>query len=97
MIKHNKNAVSMDKDEFILLAGILLNQQQFMESAWCCLLAFKAGATEADEKLTIQKKFLSIADEAEKAGKTEIARGLYTLFIKNFPDSSLADFAREQL
>lgn len=91
-----KSEIQLDKDDYVLLASFLLDERLYMESAWCYLMAMNCTGIDADETLSIQKKYLSVADEAQKTGGGSMAYTLYDLFVRNFPKSSLSSFAKEQ-
>ncbi|KTD61107.1 hypothetical protein [Legionella spiritensis] len=77
--------------QLLLLAPHLGKQKLFMHAAWCYLIAINAMEDD-DEKLAIQKKFLSLAHDASQQNQLEVALKLYHLFIQNYPDSTLIDF-----
>lgn len=92
--KH-KSKLNLNHTDLLLLAGCLSKNQMYMDAAWCYLLSIATQDNE-EEKLNVQKKYLELADKADRSNHMEIAHNLYLLFMKQYPDSTLIEFAKEQ-
>lgn len=91
----DKTALNLSAEQLLQLAHALTLQDAYAEVAWCYMMAIIQVPDE--EKLAIQKKLLQVAATARQQGAHEIANSLFTLFCQQFPDSSLAEFARQQI
>lgn len=95
LFKQDKAKLDMDNQAMVSLGAFLTSQQHFMDAAWCYMMAIASAKTE-DEKLEYQKKYIEMADKANQANETSLAYQLYKLFLKQCPDSTLADFVADQ-
>ena len=90
-----KTALNLAPQQLLQLANSFTLQNAYADVAWCYMMAI-IEVPEA-EKLAIQKRFLSVANTARQHGAHKVANSLFTLFCQQFPDSSLTEFARQQI
>jgi len=75
------------------LGQALLGQGGFMQAAW----ALHAGALLAGDAVGAQKRLIAVASKAGEAGQPEIALKLYRTLLAKYPDSTYAQFARDNM
>ncbi|WP_367605540.1 hypothetical protein [Legionella sp. W05-934-2] len=93
--KDSKAKLDLDNQALISLGAFLTNQHYFTDAAWCYMIAI-ASAKSDNDKLEYQKKYIEMADKANRANESNLAYQLYQLFLKQCPDSTLADFVTDQ-
>lgn len=74
-----------------IVGNMLLKQGLLLDAGWC----FYASANGTGDALKAQKKLLQVASVAEDAGKHAEAVALYDFFIAKYPDTPLAQFAKQ--
>lgn len=90
-----KTALNLSTEQLVQLGHYLDLQNAYPDAAWCYMLAIMQAPEE--DKLAIQKEYLHVADVARQHGADEVANSLLHLFCKQFPESSLTEFARAQI
>jgi hypothetical protein len=75
------------------LGQALLGQGSFMQAAW----ALHAGALLAGDAVGAQKRLIAVAGRAGEASQPEIALKLYRTLLAKYPDSTYAQFARDNM
>jgi hypothetical protein len=90
-----RTALNLSTEQLIQLADYSVLHNAYNDAAWCYIMA--AVQLPEEQKLAVQKKFLHMADTARQHGSPQTANSLLTLFCKQFPDSSLSEFARQQI
>ena len=90
-----KTTLNLSAAHLLQLAHALTLQDAYADVAWCYMMAIIQVPDE--EKLAIQKSFLHAAATARQNGANEVANSLFKLFCQQFPDSSLVEFARQQI
>jgi hypothetical protein len=85
--------LNLPPDQVQILAAHLGNHRSFLDAAWCYLLVI-SKLSDAEEILTVQKKLVSLATQAEEKGNLDVALTLYNLFIQRFPESTLVEFVK---
>lgn len=90
-----RTALNLPAEQLVQLAHYLTQQDAYADAAWCYMMAILQSPEE--EKLAIEKHFLHVADTAQRRGAQNVANNLFSLFCQQFPDSSLAEFARQQI
>jgi len=75
------------------LGRALLGASSFMQAAW----ALHAGALLAGDALGAQKRLIEVAGKAGEAGQAEVALKLYRTLLAKYPDSTYAQFARDNM
>ena len=75
------------------LGQALLGQGGFMQAAW----ALHAGALLAGDEVGAQKRLIAVASKAGAAGQPGIALKLYRTLLAKYPDSTYAQFARDNM
>lgn len=90
-----KTALKLSTEQLLQLGHYLDLENAYPDAAWCYMLA--AIQAPEEDKLAIQKEFLHVADVARQHGAHELANSLLHLFCKQFPKSSLTEFARAQI
>lgn len=91
----DKSKLDLNEQDLDKLGSYLALQNHYHEAAWCYLTAAKRLQGEA--QLLMQKNYLRICDQVRQSGASEAAKGLYVLFCKHFPQSSLFEFAKGQI
>jgi tetratricopeptide (TPR) repeat protein len=76
---------------FEIIGNIFQQRKNLLEAAWC----YHAAATSTGDTLKAQKRLFQIAEIAEKSGNHADALTLYEVLIKQYPDSTLVEFARQ--
>lgn len=74
-----------------IVGNVLLKQGTVLDAGWC----LHESATSEGDALKAQKKLLHVASVAEEAGKHQEAAALYDFFIVKYPDTPLAQFAKQ--
>jgi tetratricopeptide (TPR) repeat protein len=74
-----------------ILGNMYQQRKQLMDAAWC----LHAAANVAGDVIKAQKRLFQIAEIAEKAGKQKEALALYKILIKQYPNSTLLEFAQQ--
>lgn len=90
-----RTAFKLPPEQLLELADYAVLHNAYNEAAWCYITAIVELPEE--QKLSVQKKFLHMADTARQHGAVTAANSLLTLFCKQFPDSPLSEFARQQI
>jgi len=75
------------------LGQALLAQGGFMQAAW----ALHASALLAGDAVGAQKRLIAVAGRAGAAGQPEVALKLYRTLLAKYPDSTYAQFARDNM
>lgn len=91
----DKSKLHLNEQDLDKLGSYLALQNHYQEAAWCYFTAAKQLQGEA--QLLMQKNYLRICDQMRQSGASEAAKGLYVLFCKHFPESSLFEFAKGQI
>lgn len=89
----DRSQLQLANSQLLVLAPHLSKHQLFMDAAWCYLLVM-ADELSSDELLSIQKKFVSLANEAGQQNHLDISINLYNLFLQRYPDSTLNDYVK---
>lgn len=74
-----------------VLGNMYQQKKQLLDAAWC----LHAAANAAGDTIKAQKRLFQIAEMAEKASRHADALTLYEILIKQYPDSTLAEFAQQ--
>jgi len=74
-----------------IVGNVLLKQGTVLDAGWC----LHESATSEGDALKAQKKLLHVASVAEETGKKSEAAALYDFFIVKYPDTPLAQFAKQ--
>lgn len=74
-----------------LLGAIYQKRKQLLDAAWC----LHAAASITGDTIKAQKRLFQIAEIAEKDGNLKDAEALYGILVKQYPDSTLIEFARQ--
>jgi tetratricopeptide (TPR) repeat protein len=74
-----------------ILGNMYQQKKQLLDAAWC----LHAAANVAGDAIKAQKRLFQIAEIAEKSGKQKEAHTLYEILIKQYPDSTLVEFAQQ--
>ena len=85
--------LDLDAATFEHLGRILGQRQEFDGAAWC----FRASASLGGDVKAAQKGVLSVADGALKAEAAQKAAQIYDGFLRLWPDSAFAHFAKDGL
>ncbi|QRN04031.1 hypothetical protein GH742_09190 [Legionella sp. MW5194] len=91
----DKSKLGLSDLDFDKLGAHLSLQNHYQEAAWCYFSAAKQRQGEA--QLLMQKNYLRMCDLIRQSGASEAAKGLYILFCRHFPESSLFEFAQSQI
>lgn len=83
--------LGLDGQTLEIVGNVLLKQRVLLDAGWCLF----ESANGAGDAIKAQKKLLHVASVAEEAGKHAEAAALYNFFIAKFPDTPLAQFARQ--
>jgi len=75
------------------LGRALLGAGGFMQAAW----ALHAGALLAGDAVGAQKRLIEVAGKAGEADQAEVALKLYRTLLGKYPDSTYAQFARDNM
>lgn len=89
----DRSQLQLENSQLLVLAPHLSKHQLFMDAAWCYLLVM-ADELSSEELLSIQKKFVSLANEAGQQNHLDISINLYNLFLQRYPDSTLIDYVK---
>jgi hypothetical protein len=90
-----RKELAITAESLIQLGDYSTLHNAYLDAAWCYIMATHQLPNE--EQLAIQKKFLHMADKARQYGEQKTAKNLFSLFCKQYPDSSLTEFARQQI
>lgn len=74
-----------------ILGNMYQKKQQLLDAAWC----FHAAATTSGDTIKAQKRIFQVAELAEKNAKFKEANALYVFLIKQYPNSTLSEFAQQ--
>lgn len=88
-----RNQLTLDSAALEPLGRALLNQQAYQEAAWC----LHAAGVASQDLLKAQKGLLEVANRAGENGEAAVACLLYESFLKKYPSSQFAGFARDTL
>lgn len=86
-----KSNISLAPEELALLSDILVKAKNYLDAVWCVHQLLKAQPDD----LPLQKKVIAIADAAKRGGQAKQAFSIYAHFMKNFPQSTLLEYAKE--
>lgn len=91
----DKSKLGLNDHDLDKLGAQLSLQNHYQDAAWCYFSAAKQRQGEA--QLLMQKNYLRMCDLIRQSGGAEAAKGLYILFCRHFPESSLFEFAQSQI
>lgn len=74
-----------------ILGNMYQQKKLLLDAAWC----FHAAANTAGDSIKAQKRLFQIAEIAEKSGNNKDAHTLYGILLKQYPDSTLSEFAQQ--
>jgi tetratricopeptide (TPR) repeat protein len=74
-----------------ILGNMYQQKKQLLDAAWC----FHAAANAAGDPIKAQKRLFQIAEIAETSANYKVAFTLYEILIKQYPDSTLLEFAQQ--
>lgn len=74
-----------------ILGNMYQQRKQLLDAAWC----LHAAAITAGDPIKAQKRLFQLAELAEKNGKQDEALTLYGILIKQYPNSTLLEFAQQ--
>jgi hypothetical protein len=74
-----------------ILGSVYQQKKQLLDAAWC----LHASAIAAGDVIKAQKRLFQIAELAEKSGNNKDASTLYEILMKQYPNSTLMEFAQQ--
>jgi len=74
-----------------ILGNMYQQKKQLLDAAWCLHAAANAGG----DSIKAQKRLFQIAELAEKSNNNKDALTLYEILIRQYPNSTLVEFARQ--
>lgn len=86
-----RSALGLNAQTLEIVGNILLKQGSVLDAGWCLHESASAGG----DAVKAQKKLLHVASVAEESGKLAEAVSLYEFFCAKYPDSPLAQFAKQ--
>lgn len=84
-------ALGLNAQTLEIVGNILLKQGVVLDAGWC----LHESASAEGDAVKAQKKLLHVASVAEESGKLAEAVSLYDFFLVKYPDSPLAQFAKQ--
>lgn len=84
-------ALNLEPATYEQLARILSARREFDGAAWC----YRAAAALGGDPKPLQKGMLGVAESALQGGHVEQAVAVYEAFVKTWPESQLARFAKD--
>lgn len=83
--------LGLDAQTLEIVGNVLLRQGLMLDAGWC----LHESALNAGDLLKAQKKLLHVASVAEETGKYAEAIALYNFIIEAYPNTNLAQYARQ--
>ncbi|MDD5301009.1 MAG: tetratricopeptide repeat protein [Gallionella sp.] len=83
--------LGLDAKTLDIIGNVLLKQGLMLDAGWC----LHESALSAGYLLKAQKKLLHVASVAEETGKYAEAIALYNFVIDAYPDTNLAQYAKQ--
>lgn len=83
--------LGLDAQTLEIVGNVLLRQGLMLDAGWC----LHESALNTGDMLKAQKKLLHVASVAEETGKYAEAIALYNFIIEAYPNTNLAQYARQ--
>lgn len=88
---HEAAQLNLEPAVYEQLGRILTARREYDGAAWC----YRAAAALGGDPKSLQKGMLSVAETATSSGAHDRAAMVYEAFLKTWPDSPLAPFAKD--